>query len=294
MNWQSHEKLVKDIYEKLGRSVGVEIICWGPSCKIKGESGAYHQIDVLTSHSDGVHTYKTAIECKNWNKKVSKDAITKLAVILEDTGVEKGVVVSSLGFTEDSKKVAEYKNISLVELRRPADKDWEGRIKDIHIGIHIDIPEIYDYEFFQDNTEDKDKLEKYGAYTDEVKLCVPNVNSITLHELTNKILGSSDADGGDAGLAGVRWTKSSIQQNGEHIYVIQFPDQTALSFFASDDKEKTAKIRGLKFKVKHIIATERIVIKGEEYIAMILHSIFDNRKFSISTDGAIRPFGRSV
>ena len=47
MNWQSYEELVKYVYERLGQSANIEIVCWGPSCTVRGKSGASHQIDVL-------------------------------------------------------------------------------------------------------------------------------------------------------------------------------------------------------------------------------------------------------
>ena len=69
IRWQDYEELVKDIYEALGQANGVTIECWGRSCKVDGPPGVFHQIDVLTTHSDGLHQYRTAISCKNWNKK---------------------------------------------------------------------------------------------------------------------------------------------------------------------------------------------------------------------------------
>ena len=54
-------------------------MCHGGNCKVRGKSGVSHQIDVLTSHPDGVHTYKTAIECKYWDKYIDKDVIMKVA-----------------------------------------------------------------------------------------------------------------------------------------------------------------------------------------------------------------------
>ena len=56
MNWKSYEEIVKCIYEQLGQSANIKILCWGKTCKVKGKSGVNHQIDVLTSHSDGIHS----------------------------------------------------------------------------------------------------------------------------------------------------------------------------------------------------------------------------------------------
>ena len=93
MDWKQYEAITKYIYETLGKDYGVKIEGFGNACKVKGKSGVPHQIDVLTSHSDGVHTYKTAIECKYWDKSISKDTIMKVAEVVEDARLNK--VVSS-------------------------------------------------------------------------------------------------------------------------------------------------------------------------------------------------------
>lgn len=60
----------------------LKLIHWiGNSCKVIGRSNIQHQIDVLTIHSDGIHSYGTAIECKYWNKKIDKDIVMKLSSI---------------------------------------------------------------------------------------------------------------------------------------------------------------------------------------------------------------------
>ena len=91
MDWKQYEAITKYIYETLGKDYGVKIEGFGNACKVKGKSGVSHQIDVLTSHSDGVHTYKTAIECKYWDKSISKDTIMKVAEIVEDARLNKVV-----------------------------------------------------------------------------------------------------------------------------------------------------------------------------------------------------------
>ena len=163
----------------------LQILCWGPSCKVQGKSWCIPPNRCTNVHSDGVHQYRTAIECKNWKKKVDKDPITKLSAIIVDAQIEKGVIVSQSGFTPDAKGFARSTNIGLVELRDPLDADWEGLIKDIHIDLHIEMPEYYDYEFIQDDLEGKGKLARVQSLTSEVLFRTTDGRSISLHELTN-------------------------------------------------------------------------------------------------------------
>jgi len=57
-------------------------------------------------------------------EKINKDIVMKVSAIIEDTGINKGVIVSKNGFTPDGITFAKYKNIGLVELREAEEKDW--------------------------------------------------------------------------------------------------------------------------------------------------------------------------
>ena len=82
LDWKSYEELVKDIYEQLGSATGVKILGYGNGCKCTGKSGVEHQIDVLTSHSDGIHEYQTDIECKFWDQHINKDIVMKVEAVV--------------------------------------------------------------------------------------------------------------------------------------------------------------------------------------------------------------------
>jgi len=135
LDWKKYEAITKYIYETLGRTSGVKVDGFGPNCKLLGKSGVSHQIDVLTSHTDGSHSYQTAIECKYWNKKINKDTVMKVSAIIEDTGVKKGIIVSKSGFTSDGQEFARHKNIGLVQLKESGEKTPDGQPEKIDIGI---------------------------------------------------------------------------------------------------------------------------------------------------------------
>lgn len=115
-DWQDYEHIVKYFYEALGRLNGVKILGYGNSCKVRGKSGSMHQIDVLTQTTIKDNSFRTAIECKYLNKKVGRDVVMKLSALLEDTDIEKGIIVSKNGFTKEALKYAEHKSIRLAEL----------------------------------------------------------------------------------------------------------------------------------------------------------------------------------
>lgn len=135
LNWKTYESITKYIYETLGKQSGVKIIGYGNTCKVTGRSGSNYQIDVLTTHSDGIHSYDTAIECKYWKRKVNRDTVMKVFGIIEDTSINKGVIVSKEGFTKDAIDYAKFKNIGLVTLKEWNSNDQSSVSKEIELGI---------------------------------------------------------------------------------------------------------------------------------------------------------------
>lgn len=140
LDWKTYESITRYIYETLGRQTGVKVKDYGNTCRVTGKSGVTHQIDVLTEHSDGIHSYQTAIECKYWNKKVNKDIVMKLSETIKDTNINKGVIVSKNGFTKDGREYAKFRNIGLVELREVDTKDLQNTSKEMDIAnLEINI-----------------------------------------------------------------------------------------------------------------------------------------------------------
>lgn len=135
LDWKTYESITKYIYEALGKQSGVKIKCYGNTCKVTGNSGSRYQIDVLTTYSDGMHTYETVIECKYWNKKVNRDTVMKVFGIIDDTNISKGVIVSKEGFTKDAIDYAKFKNIGLVTLREWNENNQNSTPKKIEWGV---------------------------------------------------------------------------------------------------------------------------------------------------------------
>ena len=276
IGWQDYEELVRDIYQALGQANGVTIECWGSSCRVEGPPGVFHQIDVLTSHSDGLHHYKTAISCKNWKKKVGIPIVREFAQIVQDGGLSKGVMVSKMGFTGPAKTYAESKNIGLVELRRPLDEDWNGYIRAIHIVLTIDLTQIDDVEFeltAPPPGPDEEALRGGPVYwplmLNQVFIGTSGREAETLQSL-------ADAE--------------MSNRPDEEEYHLQFPPDSTVSI--PDYPEHPAhgySITGVRFKVKYNPPmTEEIVIRAGDHIYMIMESLFDGRRFTITKDGEIR------
>ncbi len=275
MDWKDYEEITKYIYEALGKQAGVKIVGYGRACKIKGKSGVSHQIDILTSHTDGIHDYRTAIECKYWKEKVNKDFVMKLERIIEDAGIEKGVIVSKMGFTEDGYLYAKHKNIGLVELREIEERDWKEQAKkpNFFVGelilktkVERRRPEILSIEFdFVDSNQQSEKINLYQwILRSKAGIEIPLEFYLTyfqdkLHE--------------------------------------EEPDKIVKEYFEFKDSnltntltKKITQINGFtltgKLTITNLDSQRQFNIVDEVW--MIMKSLFENRSFTISKSGMIK------
>ena len=236
--------------------------------------GYIRQIDVLTKLSDGLHQYRTAISCKYWNRKVGVPIVTELAQIVQDARLSKGVIVSQMGFTGPARDYAKAKNIGLVELRMPLDTDWDGYIRDVHVTILLDQTEIHDVRF--DLTAPKPDPGEYQGgriqwplLLSQIFIGVPGQEAETLQNLANEERGKHP----DEEEYALRFPE------GSKVTVPDFPDYPANGY----------SITSVAFKVRYNPPiTEDFVVRADDHVYMIMESIFDGRRFTISKDGEIR------
>ena len=269
-DWEEYEKVTATVYQALGQSIGIEVMCHGRDCSLMGRSGVRHQIDVLTSHGDGVHAYRTAIECKYWNRKVDKAVVAKHASTVEDTGVEKGVVVSKSGFTRDATRLAKQLNVSLVELRKPLDSDWRGYIRNLVLRLNVFDKKTYDYQFVLPNVqENRDVIPgMYSALNSDVILSMPDGKKESLWDIENReTVVTADWKEGD-----------------EREFVIRFDAGTTLSVVDSD---VNAIISEIRFKARLHVVSEEMRIPVEDQVALLMKAIFEDEEFVISPDGRV-------
>lgn len=268
MTWEEYEEVTKYVYETLGKEKGVTIECFGKDCKVQGKSEVKHQIDVLTNFSDGLHNYKTAIECKYWNKNIDKDIVMKVAEIIEDAAINKGVIVSKKGFTPDAISYAKYKNIGLVELREFEEGDWKGRIKSIKFNINMLLPQINSLEFFIDKE---------------------TVTDLEPGEMLVENLRHKNRDGE---IIGVKFyiedfsselTRQKEDENFEKIYKFE-----GENFIINGITNSETLIGGLKLTGVLKIAKEGFQINGEDHVWLIMKAYFEDKTYTISKDKEIR------
>jgi len=273
LDWKKYESITKYIYETLGRQSGVMVKGYGSNCKVKGESGTIHQIDVITTHTEGNHTYETAIECKYRKEKVNKDVVMKLLQILEDTGISKGIIVSKSGFTRDGIQYAKYKDIGIVHLREYEENDLKDRSHeidiatlDLNIKIHITRPEITSIDIGGNRKiEIKDEFD-YFNFT----IILNNGNLLPFYDCVNdfrkQINRRNSKTDSLSGKYKIPGSKLLNRKTGERIDLDEILFTGKLTEIDDD--------RNLKFNIV-------------DKVWLLMKSIFEERTFSFSENGLI-------
>ena len=274
IDWKTYESITKYIYETLGKEFGVKIEGHGNTCKQKGKSGVNHQIDVLTSHSDGINLFLTAIECKYCKEKVNKEIVMKLAGIIDDCGIHKGVIVSKNGFTKDGVKFAKHKNIELVELREFSEKDNKEIPKISHLAdvdLHVKTS-IKRTEILKCDIGDNRIIE----VSHEFEYCNFNVNmengcQISLYDYIIKFRKE------------VNPQNTKTEKLTEHYNI---PNGVICNTLTKE----TFKINGITLtgQLRVIKNNKNFIFNIVDQVWLIMKSIFDERTFTFNESGLIQ------
>lgn len=104
--------------------------------KLKGKSGAEHQIDVLAQYQAPLHTSTVIIEAKSYTTNIDKDIIMKLIHIQQDLLADRAILVTTSDFTPGALLTAEqYKNLELWDRQKITSYLGEIQILDTSDGI---------------------------------------------------------------------------------------------------------------------------------------------------------------
>ncbi len=127
-----YEKFAQEIYkhQHLFEADGITPISVKHNVILVGKSGCNHQIDVYWEYEIKGVIKKVAIECKNYNRKVSIGKVRDFYGVLSDLTDIAGIMVTKKGYQSGAKKFAAYHGINLHELRTPDREECDlGKIE---------------------------------------------------------------------------------------------------------------------------------------------------------------------
>lgn len=136
-----YEILVRDLHAALVKNDQVENIKVLHNVKLKGRSGATHQIDVYWEFKVAGVKYKTCIECKHYNHRVKKSDVATLIAIISDIGNATGLFATTLGYQSGAILLAKEHGVRLVTIN--------SLLKSMNIAYNFTIPctEIFDIRY---------------------------------------------------------------------------------------------------------------------------------------------------
>jgi hypothetical protein len=116
------EKLVSALERVLSRREGVTVK--SPDFLPDKRTGQLREHDVIVTFPSAHHKLILAIECRDRSTKVGVPEVEAFHTKCFDTGINKGVIVSSKGFARTALKKAEDKGITCLELAKVDSFNW--------------------------------------------------------------------------------------------------------------------------------------------------------------------------
>ena len=272
-----YELFVKYVYECLNRTDGLTDVQIQHDVKIVGASGVAHQIDLFWTFKKGGVAYKVAVECKDYNKHVSKEKILTFHAVLQDIGNVHGIFASKVGFQSGAKDYALKYGMQLMEIRPPVDGDWDGRFKDIHIELRtLSIGNVLPQIFLN-----KAKAEEMGTIPSIKHLyhMFPDAVSIKYGKMT-----SEDMVIEEQGMTNVQELIRRLPQRGSCngcTYRYDFEDSTICL------DSQPYPIDSIVFEYDVRATVEHITIQGDNVIKAIVRNVNDGSEVNIDKFGRV-------
>lgn len=110
--------------------------------KITDNCGVEREFDLYWEYELAGVTYKTVIECKDYQSRVSLEKIDALIGKIRDLPDLKAVFATKTGYQSGAKAKAEFNKIDLLIVREESDEDWQDEsgnpfIKEIAINMEL-------------------------------------------------------------------------------------------------------------------------------------------------------------
>lgn len=114
---------------------------------VKDADGDLREHDIILTHTQGLRVTKTAIECKDRGRKIGKPDLDAFRSKCADTGIHKGVIVSSSGFAQSALRASRRTAIQCLELSKAKRFPWIGMSASVmtqrdysNIGVKVFAP----------------------------------------------------------------------------------------------------------------------------------------------------------
>jgi hypothetical protein len=244
---------------------------------ITDNCGIDRQFDIYWEYELGGITYKTVIECKDYNSKVSVDKIDAFIGKIRDIPDLKPVFATKTGYQAGAEIKAQKNKVDLLIVREQNDSDWTAEdgtplIKIICINMNLCMPAeihkfepIIDAQWAKDNTSlELGKPISFSGQNNEIFIETES-DKFSLYDLASKLKPLNDKDYG--------------------VFENEIKFQNAFIHY----KDLTLKLAG--YKIEYSIAkpiTQVIEIDGSKELIGVIEYLQKGTKKNIFKDGIVR------
>jgi hypothetical protein len=253
-----YEVLVRDLHAALARNDQFQNLNVLHNVKIKGHSGATHQIDVYWEFKVAGTTYKTCIECKHYNRRVKKSDVASFSSIIQDIGNVTGIFATTLGYQQGAVLVAKANGIRLIIVNH--------LLKSINITSNFNAPQT-------------DILQiKYDKKQAEERLKERNLTSFSMSTKWNQGTVLFDSNGKER-IRLMQFVSESMTTEGlGHVEPIDLYDKTELGLLRIAE-------------IQYRLTTHRFQIADEVVLndsaRAIMEDVLENQACYLNDDGSV-------
>ena len=142
-----YEQLVEQIFNEVGQLQGLQTLELTRRKSVQGRT-VTHEIDVWWTFRVGASTFTYAFQAKDQASKITQGDMLLFKGVLEDLvdHQPRGVFVTRSTYQKGARTVALAGAIHALELRRPNEDDWDGRVREIHIQLTAAVPHFRNYQ----------------------------------------------------------------------------------------------------------------------------------------------------
>lgn len=133
------------------------------------------------------------IEIKDTTSRLGTDAVLSFANVVKsnESNYKSALLVTTSDLTQQAQSVADQYNIMVVKVSDPETSDWNGRIREIRINMHMVIPKFNNFGFNFNKEQVTELLEKNNRDSFSFSLSGP-ADEILFHDSEDQSLSLQD------------------------------------------------------------------------------------------------------
>lgn len=258
-----YELLTKRIFQDILDQSQVKTIKVEHNVTLVGKT-ASHQVDVYWKFQLNGFEYETVVQAKDWNQAVNQGALLQFKAVLDDLpGFPVGIFVTRTGYQSGARDYAASHGIKLYELREPNDRDLDGRIKEIHVRMHFQMPQV---------SQEKPVIDVEWAKAEQQRLSIADSDmTIQLAGMADQIYFKDEA--GKPALSFYDASQKLVAQGTpeETLQSLQF--DTPLYLDTHNPKFPLVRCLGFQARIRIIEDFREMVLKAEDTVEFILKNV---------------------